>query len=111
MRRIYNNRPAGKRHSRLPLTSEWSFPPIARIGCCEPSATTDSCEGDPEGSPLELLRELLPEAPVMAPLVDPSSNPAVGETTTNQMLVVARTLGLELHVLNASTVLRTRGRA
>jgi hypothetical protein len=43
-------------------------------------------------------------------LVDPS-NPAVAETTTNQMLVAARTLGLELHVLNASTVLRTRARA
>jgi hypothetical protein len=45
----------------------------------------------------------------MALLVDPS-NPAVAETTTNQMLVAVRTLGLELHVLNASTVLRTRAR-
>ena len=45
----------------------------------------------------------------MALLVDPS-NPAVAETTTNQMLVAARTLGLKLHVLNASTVLRTRAR-
>ncbi len=58
---------------------------------------------------LELLHELLPETRVMALLVDPS-NPAVAETTTNQMLVAARTLGLELHVLNASTVLRTRAR-
>ena len=39
----------------------------------------------------------------MALLVDPS-DPAVAETTTNQMRVAARTLGLELHVLNASTV-------
>jgi len=45
----------------------------------------------------------------MALLVDPS-NPAVAETTTNQMRVAARTLGLELHVLKASTVLRTRAR-
>jgi hypothetical protein len=37
-------------------------------------------------------------------------NPGVAETTTNQMLVAARTLGLELHVLNASIVLRTRTR-
>jgi len=38
------------------------------------------------------------------------SNPGVAETPTNQMLVAARTLGLELHVLNASAVLRTRAR-
>jgi hypothetical protein len=37
----------------------------------------------------------------MALLVDPS-NPAVAETTTNQVRIGARTLGLELHVLNAS---------
>ena len=42
-------------------------------------------------------------------LVDPS-NPAVAEAATNQMLVAARTPGLELHVLNASTVLRMRAR-
>jgi putative ABC transport system substrate-binding protein len=50
---------------------------------------------------LELLHELLPAARVMAFLVDPS-DPAVAETTANQMLAAARTLGLELHVLNAS---------
>ena len=50
---------------------------------------------------LELLHELLPAARVMAFLVDPS-DPAVAETTVNQMLAAARTLGLELHVLNAS---------
>ncbi len=51
---------------------------------------------------LELLRELLPAARVMALLVDPS-DPAVAEATASQMLAAARTLGLELHVLNAST--------
>jgi putative ABC transport system substrate-binding protein len=51
---------------------------------------------------LELLHELLPAAHVMALLVDPSGS-AVAETTSNQMLAAARTLGLELHVLNAST--------
>jgi putative ABC transport system substrate-binding protein len=51
---------------------------------------------------LELLHELLPKARVMTLLVDPS-NPAVAETSANQMLAAARTLGLELHVLNAST--------
>ena len=51
---------------------------------------------------LELLHELLPAARVMAFLVDPS-DPTVAETTANQMMAAARTLGLELHVLNAST--------
>ena len=51
---------------------------------------------------LEFLHEALPAARVMAVLVNPS-NPAVAETTANQMLAAAGTLGLELHVLNAST--------
>lgn len=51
---------------------------------------------------LELLHELLPAARVMTLLVDPS-NPAVAETTASEMLAAASTLGLELHVLNAST--------
>jgi putative ABC transport system substrate-binding protein len=38
----------------------------------------------------------------MAFLVDPS-NPAMAETAAGEMLAAARTLGLELHVLNAST--------
>jgi putative tryptophan/tyrosine transport system substrate-binding protein len=50
---------------------------------------------------LELLHELLPAARIMAFLVDPS-DPAVAEATANQMQAAARTLGLELHVLNAS---------
>jgi putative ABC transport system substrate-binding protein len=51
---------------------------------------------------LELLNELLPAARIMAFLVDPS-DPAVAETTASGMQAAARTLGLELHVLNAST--------
>jgi hypothetical protein len=51
---------------------------------------------------LELLHELLPAARVMALLVDPS-DPAVAEATASEMLAAARTLGLELLVLNAST--------
>jgi putative tryptophan/tyrosine transport system substrate-binding protein len=51
---------------------------------------------------LELLHELLPAARIMAFLVDPS-DPAIAETTTTQMRAAARTLGLELHVLNASS--------
>lgn len=51
---------------------------------------------------LELLHELLPAAQIMALLVDPSDR-TVAETTANQMQAAARTLGLELHVLNASS--------
>src|SRR5258708_7428003 len=51
---------------------------------------------------LELLHELLPAARVMALLVDPS-NPAVAETSAHEMQAAARTLGLQLHVLNASS--------
>jgi putative tryptophan/tyrosine transport system substrate-binding protein len=58
---------------------------------------------NPEVAPkrLELLHELLPTARVMALLVDPS-DPAVAKTTADQMLAAARTLGLELRVLNVS---------
>jgi putative tryptophan/tyrosine transport system substrate-binding protein len=50
---------------------------------------------------LELLHELLPTATVMALLVNPVDPQA--ETTTRDVQGAARTLGLELHVLNAST--------
>jgi len=51
---------------------------------------------------LELLHEALPTASVMALLVNPT-DPAISEPTTRGLLSAARTLGLELHVLNAST--------
>jgi putative ABC transport system substrate-binding protein len=51
---------------------------------------------------LELLHELLPAARVMGLLVDPSE-PAVAETAVSKMVAAARTLGMQLHVLNAST--------
>jgi len=50
---------------------------------------------------LELLREMLP-ARVIALLVNPT-NPAVADAETREALSAARILGLELHVLNAST--------
>jgi putative tryptophan/tyrosine transport system substrate-binding protein len=50
---------------------------------------------------LELLHELVPNASVMALLVNPD-DPALAEPTSRQMLSAAHTLGLELHVLNAS---------
>ena len=51
---------------------------------------------------LEVMREMLPTARVMALLVNPT-NPAVANAETSEALSAARTLGLELHVLNAST--------
>ena len=51
---------------------------------------------------LELLHELVPTASVMALLVNPA-DPTIAETNTKELQAAARTLGLELHVLNAST--------
>ena len=51
---------------------------------------------------LELLHELLPTASVVALLVNPT-NPTVAEAYIMEVQAAARTLGLELHVLNAST--------
>jgi putative ABC transport system substrate-binding protein len=51
---------------------------------------------------LQLLHELVPTASVMALLVNPA-DPTIAETTTKEMQAAAHTLGLQLHVLNAST--------
>ena len=50
---------------------------------------------------LELLHELVPTANTIALLLNPTN--AVAETQSNDLLAAARTLGLELHVLHAST--------
>jgi putative tryptophan/tyrosine transport system substrate-binding protein len=51
---------------------------------------------------LQLLHELVPTASVSALLVDPSV-PTLAESSTKEVQAAARILGLELHVLNAST--------
>ena len=51
---------------------------------------------------LELLHELLPTARVMALLVNPTDS-VYAEMQSRAVLAAAHTLGLELHVLNAST--------
>ena len=53
---------------------------------------------------LELLHELIPTASVFALLVNPTDRANV-ETITRDVQAAAGTLGLELHVLNASTEL------
>ena len=50
---------------------------------------------------LELLHEVVPTATIMALLVNPANPNA--ETTERDLQAAARTLGLQLHVLNAST--------
>jgi ABC-type uncharacterized transport system substrate-binding protein len=51
---------------------------------------------------LELLHELVPTARVIALLIDPT-NAAIAETATADVQEAARSLGLDLHVLGAST--------
>ena len=51
---------------------------------------------------LELLYEMIPTARIFALLVDPT-DPVVFENTTRGTQAAARSLGLELHVLNVST--------
>jgi putative ABC transport system substrate-binding protein len=50
---------------------------------------------------LELLRELVPTVIVIALLVNPSS--PIAETTSRDLRAAARILGLQLHVLHATT--------
>jgi ABC-type uncharacterized transport system substrate-binding protein len=51
---------------------------------------------------VELLHEAVPTATIMALLVNPTS-PALAEPTTKDVQAAARTLGLQVHILNAST--------
>jgi putative ABC transport system substrate-binding protein len=51
---------------------------------------------------LDLLHQLMPTATVMALLVNPS-NPTIAESTVQQVQEAARSLGLRLHILHAST--------
>jgi len=51
---------------------------------------------------LQMLLEAVPNAKVVALLVNPA-NPTVAETQLREMRSAARSLGVDLHVLNAST--------
>jgi putative ABC transport system substrate-binding protein len=51
---------------------------------------------------LELLHELIPTANAMALLVNPT-NPSLAEPQSRDLRAAARTLGLQLHVVQAST--------
>jgi putative ABC transport system substrate-binding protein len=51
---------------------------------------------------LEFVHELLPTATIMALLINPT-NPRLNNRVTSEVQAAARTLGLQLHVLHAST--------
>ena len=51
---------------------------------------------------LEVLHELVPTATMIAGLVNPT-NPVIAETETRDLQAAARTLGLTLHMLHASS--------
>ena len=51
---------------------------------------------------LELLHELVPTATVMALLINPT-DPVIAESVSRALQAAARSFGLELHVLTAST--------
>jgi len=51
---------------------------------------------------LQLLHELIPTATIMAALVNPS-DPARADITSKELQAAAHSLGLQLHVLHAST--------
>jgi putative ABC transport system substrate-binding protein len=73
---------------------------LARPGGNVTGVTQTNVEITPKR--LELLHELLPAASVMALLVNPTDS-TQAEATIRGVQGAARTLGLELHVLNASS--------
>ncbi|HEX9071638.1 MAG TPA: ABC transporter substrate-binding protein [Pseudolabrys sp.] len=75
-------------------------PSLSRPGGNVTGVTQSNAEIAPKR--LELLHELLPTARTMALLVNPAE-PSIAEPTAKEVLAAARTLGLELHVLNASS--------
>ena len=54
------------------------------------------------GKRLGLLHELVPKAVRVAVLVNPA-NASIAETTLREVQEAARIIGLQIHVLNAST--------
>ena len=73
---------------------------LARPGGNVTGVTNLSTELGPKR--LELLRELIPTAKIIALLVNPTS-PFITENISKDLQLTARTLGLQLHILNAST--------
>jgi putative ABC transport system substrate-binding protein len=95
-------------NTTIPIVFETSDDPVrlglvanlARPGGNVTGVTQTNVEVAPKR--LQLLHELIPTASVMALLVNPA-NPTLAETNTKELQAAARSLGLELHVLNART--------
>jgi putative ABC transport system substrate-binding protein len=73
---------------------------LARPGINVTGVTTMGIEIAPKQ--LELLHELLPTATTITFLVNPT-NPPMAQTETRNLVTSARALGVQLHVLQAST--------
>ncbi|MGB7687897.1 MAG: ABC transporter substrate-binding protein [Pseudolabrys sp.] len=73
---------------------------LSRPGGNVTGVTSSNVEVAPKR--LELLHELLPAVRVMALLVDPT-DPTTAKITVSEVQAAARTFGLQLHVLNASS--------
>jgi putative tryptophan/tyrosine transport system substrate-binding protein len=92
----------------IPIVFELGNDPVAiglvaslnRPGGNITGVTTLSVELGPKR--LELLHELIPTATIIAVLVNPNNATAL-ETQTRDLQAAARNLGLQLHVLQAST--------
>lgn len=65
-------------------------------------AGTTSMGGQPAPKRLELLHESIPSATVIGLLVNPT-NPALAEATAKELQAAARSRGLQVHTLHAST--------
>jgi putative ABC transport system substrate-binding protein len=63
----------------------------------------DIFSGEVVAKRLGLLHELVPKADRIAVLVNPA-NPTVAETTLREVQEAARVIGLQIHVLNATTI-------
>jgi putative tryptophan/tyrosine transport system substrate-binding protein len=94
--------------SNIPIVFEIASDPVglglvaslARPGGNLTGVTSLNAEVGPKR--LELLHELIPTANVVGLLVNPT-NPNPAEPTTKNLHAAARALGLELHVVHAST--------
>jgi putative tryptophan/tyrosine transport system substrate-binding protein len=73
---------------------------LARPGGNVTGVTSMNTELGPKR--LELLRELIPTANIIALLVNPTS-PFITETISRDLQSASHTLGLQLHILNASS--------
>jgi putative ABC transport system substrate-binding protein len=89
----------------IPIVFETAGDPVKIVSLNRPFGNiTGVTQASEEVAPkrLELLHELLPKAGVLALLINPTA-PVLAEPQKREVLSAARALGIDLHVLNAST--------